>query len=314
LATAIANLSQDTIRTSDALNNVHVAADTITMNLNVSNVATQVVSFTANNSTNTNLAVDFRTPNEVSMVAYGTNADVDLRLSGQGTGHVIIGETGDGVLQAETGYNMTVAAGTGGTMFVTGTNVSLGNKADTPVAVFTGTTNATSHLAVTNSNTAVSVGVVGTGSNLDLVFAPKGTGSVNVSNAAVINVANATNAQDAVTLSQMTAAVTASTVGGVKTLVGTFAGTATTLALGTITGTVLRVKVLITGAYTSGSITVNSAATGDLAASSAIDEASAGLYLIEAATPVTAQAITATLIGAGLTGGSATVIVEYLQG
>jgi hypothetical protein len=316
IALELSTLSQDTIKTTDSLNSVHVANDAITTKLNVGGVATTVLSVTGGSATNSALTMDFTTANAVALTASGTDANVDLRLAAQGSGHVIIGETGVGVIQSDTGYDMTVASGSGAALNLLGdTAVNIGEADGTTIAQFTGTAGATGYATVLNGNTAVTLGAAGAGTNIDLVFAPKGSGVVNVSGAKVINVANATNATDAVNLQQLTAAVISADLGVVKTLTAILPATSGAVALGTITGTVLSVKVLISAGYDAGStITVGGATANDLAASTDIDESTAGIYLVETASVETAQAITATVTNATGLNGAAYVVVEYLQG
>jgi len=316
LAETVATLSQDTIKTIDDLNYVHVAEKSITMALDVGGNAAVVVNAISTANTNTSLVMDFGTSDQVKLGAQGTNADVDLRLAAQGAGHVIIGETGVGVIQADDGYDMTVAGGTGANLNLLGDVVNIGDASGTNVAVFAGTVGATAWATVTNGNTSVTFGAAGAASNLDLVFAPKGTGVVNMSSARVINVANATASTDAVNKGQLDTAISTASVGVVKTVTAVLPATSGEVALGTITGTVLRVRVLVTGAYDAGS-TITVGKTGgpanDLADSTDIDESTAGIYVIETAKDYSAVTVSATVTNATGTNGSAKVVVEYLS-
>ncbi len=316
LAETLATLSQDTIKTEDNLNSVHVSEGAITMSLNVGGNATVVANVVAGANTNTNLVLDFNTANEVKLAAMGDEADVDLRLAAQGAGHVIIGETGVGVIQADDGYDMTVAGGTGSNLNLLGTIVKVGDASGTSITEFSGVPGATAYSTVTNGNTAVTFGAAGAASNLDLIFAPKGTGVVNMSSARVINVANATTATDAVNKGQLDAAVSTATVGVVKTVVATLPATSGTVTLGEVTGTVLRVRVLVNTAYDAGSTLVvgSSGTPNELAADTDIDESTAGIYVVETAKDYSAISVTATVTNATGSNGSAKVIVEYLAG
>jgi hypothetical protein len=314
LATELATLSQDTIKTEDGLNSVHVADGLITTKLDVAGTATVVSTMVATANTNTALALDFSAADEVKLAASGTSADVDLRLTAQGSGHVIIGETGVGVIQADDGYDMTIAGGTGANLNLQGTLVNVQDGSGTNVAVFAGVAGATAWATVANGNTAVTFGAAGAASNLDLVFAPKGGGVVNMSSARVINVANATASTDAVNKGQLDAALSTASVGVVKTVVATLPATSGSVTLGTITGTVLRVRVLVSNTYDAGSTIVvgNSTTANDLAADTDIDEGTAGIYVIETAKDYSAITVTATVTNTTGLNGAAKVIVEYL--
>jgi len=315
LAASLLDLSQDTIKTGDNLNSVHVADQIITMKLNVDGNAAVVANIVSTANTNTNLVIDFGTSDEVKLSAHGIAADVDLRLSAQGSGHVIIGETGVGVIQADEGYDMTVSGGTGANLNLLGDTVLIGDASATTIAEFTGVGGATAFATVSNGNTAVTFGAAGAPSNLDLIFSPKGTGVVNMSSARVINVANATTATDAVNKGQLDTAISTASIGVVKTVVATLPATSGTVTLGDVTGTVLRVRVLVSTAYDDGStIVVGSSGTpNELAADTDIDEGAAGIYVVETAKDYSATSVTATVTNATGSNGSAKVVVEYLS-
>ena len=173
---------------------------------------------------------------------------------------------------------------------------------------------ATAYSTLTNGNTSVSFGAAGAATDIDLVFAPKGAGTVDMSSARVVNVANATAGTDAVNKGQLDTAISTAAVGVVKTVVATLPATSGAVTLGEVTGTVLRVRVLINNAYDSGStITVGTSGTpNDLAADTDIDESAPGVYVVETAKDYSAQTITATVTNATGTNGAAKVVVEYL--
>jgi gas vesicle protein len=314
LSLELSTLSQDTIKTTDGLNSVHVGTDYVVTKLNVGGNATVVSNVVAGANTNSYLGVDLTNSDEVVLGAYGVDPNVDLRLVGQGSGHVIIGETGVGVIQADTGYDMTVAGGAGANLNLLGDTVNIGEADSTTIGQFSGTAGATGYLTFANGNTAVTVGAAGTGSNIDLVFAPKGTGVVNVSGTKIINVANATNSGDAVNYGQLSSAVSASLSGIVSTFTCTLPATTGSVSLGTVTGTVLSVKVLVSAVYDVGStITVDDSATAGLAASSDIDESTVGIYMVETLKSYSAQPLVATVTNATGMNGAATVVVEYIH-
>jgi hypothetical protein len=316
LANSVANLSQDTIRTEDNLNSVHVAAQLIETKLDVAGTATTVLTVVSTDDTDSKLAIDAGVAGEIALRATGLGTDVDLRLVGQGSGHVIIGETGVGVIQADDGYSMTVAGGFGGgALLLLSDEITVGAEDGTAIAKFYGDANATAFATVTNGTNSVEFGVDGTGSNLDLVWAPKGLGNVSVSNARVLFVGNAVASTDAVNLGQLGTAIAAAEVGHVKTIVATLTETNGAVTLDEVTGTVLRIRVLITGAFNSGvTITVGSAegTSNELAGANDIDEGSAGIYIVDTAKDYVDGTIQATIAGAVSGTGSAKVYVEYM--
>ena len=316
VANSLATLSQDTIRTSDGLNSVHVGQDYVATSLNVNNAAVLVANTIAGPATNTVLTTDFSQANSIVLTASGPVGDnIDLRLAAQGAGHVIVGETGVGYIQSDAGYDMTVAAGSGANLNLIGTNVNIQDESGANVAVFTGVANAGSYATVVNGNSSVTLGAAGSQSNLDLVFAPKGTGVVNVSGTRIVNVAPAQAATDAVNLAQLRSAVTSAQTGAVQTVSATLPATSGTVNLGSVMGTVLRVRVIVNNAYDTGSTIV----VGDTSTANSLtdtpdsDESTAGIYVSDVnKSYANATTLTATVTNNTGSNGSATVIVEYL--
>ena len=316
VANSLATLSQDTIRTSNSLNYVHVGNDYVATAMNIGGVATVVANTIAGPASNTLLTTDFTQANAILLQATGpVGANVDLRLAAQGAGHVVVGETGVGYIQSDSGYDMTVAAGSGANLNLIGTSVNIQDESGSDVAVFTGSANAGTYATVVNGNSSVTLGVAGTPTNLDLVFAPKGTGVVNVSGTRIINVAPAQAPTDAVNYAQLQSAVTAAQSGAVQTVMAALPATSGTVSLGPVLGTVLRVRVIVNAAYDAGStITVGDpSATNALTDTPDVDESTAGIYVADVnKSYANATALSATVTNGTGSNGSARVIVEYL--
>jgi hypothetical protein len=317
VAQALENLQQDEIISLDTFTSVKAANTGTQFNGNVDGTKTLVGEVLAGAATDSKFVLDTRTAGEIAISAVSNTAtDVDLRLVAQGAGHVIIGETGVGFIQADDGYDMTVAGGVGADLNLLGAAVKIGSEDGTSVAEFVGTNGAATKVTVTNGNTAVTFAATGA-TNTDLVFAPSGTGSVNVSNAKITGVANAVATTDAVNKGQLDTAVAASQVGSLRTVVASLTEVDGTVDIGVVLGTVVRIKVLVTGAFGSGTtITVGSDAgtANELATASDIDEAAAGVYIIETVKQyLSSSTIQATITNSTLSGtGAAKVIVEYI--
>jgi hypothetical protein len=150
--------------------------------------------------------------------------------------------------------------------------------------------------------------------NADLVLAPAGTGAVNVSNAAIHNVANPTNAQDAATKNYVDTQITANKSGSMQCLVATT--TTTTTNLGSpITGRIRYVTVEILTPYTAGAtITLGTSTNAtQISDASQQDETTAGLYSFQVDVDyTTATQIVATVNGSPATG-QARVMIDYIQ-
>ena len=81
----------------------------------------KVADFVSTGSGDSNFEFDVATAGEVRIEAQGTPTDVDIRLVPKGSGQVFIGDTGDGVIQADDTFNLTVKGGdnTGGNVQIT---------------------------------------------------------------------------------------------------------------------------------------------------------------------------------------------------
>jgi hypothetical protein len=329
--TNLNNLSQDEIHNSTNLYAVKTTASAVELYGDKGSVKTkmgQVVTGAAQNST---FEIDLATANEVRFEAHSDTAtNVDIRLVPQGSGQVVVGETGtNGVIQADNGYDLTLAGGdqaggqAGNLVLTAGGGATNGKvlvkdgSGNTVLAVSAG--NAATNAVISGSATAVTFAADGSASNVDVVLAPKGTGSVSASNAKIVAVANGTAPTDAVNVSQLQTAVssaqTAATSGSHRSVSAAITETNGSVALGTVNGTAVRVKVVVTSAFSAGaSITVGRAgATAELVASSDVDEAAVGMYVIELAKDYTSTGITATVVAGSGSTGTAKVYVEYIS-
>ena len=301
LEEALENLSQDTITSLNKVYSVHAA-----------NTA---VEFAA---TDAKVGLDLTlSDSEARLAVNSTGADADLRLVAKGAGQVIIGDEGVGIIQADDGFDMTVAGGaaTGdaaaGNLNLKGAEVSIQDEDGTSVAKFV--SGGSAGLVLETTNNAVSFVAEGVDADVDLVFDPKGAGRVDVSGAKVVNVADGVAATDAVNKGQLDAAVAAAEVGHVVSVSTSVAASTGAFPIGKVTGLVTRVRVVILNAYNSGAtVTVGTdTLASDLVAAADLDESAAGVYIIETAREYQAANLVVTIAGA--TAGAAKVYVEYIK-
>lgn len=296
----------DTTRIYDAAGTTYVDTDSVAGIVEVFATGEKVAQFESAGTADSHFSFDTGTAGEVRVEAVsGSATDVDIRLVPQGSGQVIVGETGtNGVIQADDGFDLVIAGGDNASG-VAGDLILRAGAGTTDGTLFLGDA-ADAALSVVGSTIAA----VGAADDINVVLDPKGTGSIDASSAKIVNVANGTSAQDAVTYSQLQAVagnVTSSQVGSVRTVVQTV--TAGTTNIGAeIKGTVTRVKVVVIGALTS--LTVGDATVADrLVGSADIDEATIGTYLVETAHQYGALTqVQAVVAGAG----SARILVEYI--
>ena len=296
LEEALENLSQDTITSLNTIYSVHAA-----------NTSVDVASTEADTKLEVKLA-----DGEVRMAAVSSEANADLRLVAQGTGQVIIGDEGVGIIQSDDNFDMTVAAGAGNqTLHLKGRKVAIESDAGVAIASFESAGSAKAKVSTTDA--AVSFAAEGDAADVDLVFDPKGAGRVDVSGAKVVNVADGVAATDAVNKGQLDAAVAASEVGHVVSKSVSVAATNGQVTIGAVTGMVTRVRVVVLTAYNTGAtISVGTdALASDLVAAADVDETAAGVYIIETARDYAAANLVVTIAGA--TVGSAKVYVEYIK-
>lgn len=296
LENALENLSQDTITSINEVYSVHAANTAVEFKAVGSDVGLDLTL----SDTEARLAVN------------STAADADLRLVAKGAGQVIIGDEGVGIIQADDGYDMTVAGGVGGgKLNLKGAEVSIQDEDGAQVAKFV--SGGSASLVLETTNNTVSFAAQGVDADVDLVFDPKGAGRVDVSGAKVVNVADGVDATDAVNKGQLDAAVAAAEVGHVVSASASVAATNGAVVLGEVTGLVTRVRVVILNAYNAGAtITVGTdTLASDLVAAADLDESAAGVYIIETAREYEAANLVVTIAGA--TAGAAKVYVEYIK-
>lgn len=129
---------------------------------------------------------------EVRIEAHGTPTDIDIRLVPQGGGQVFIGDTGDGVIQADNGSKLTLAggdntaSGNGGNLVLRGGNgagtdgvVQILDATENEVMEFRGVASATNYFVATNAATAGAVILASAGdADTNIELAPAGEGLV----------------------------------------------------------------------------------------------------------------------------------------
>ena len=330
VADDLANLSQDEIRNGDNTVSVKAADTGIEFSVDVDG-KTKVGEIVGGEDTDSAFKIDVGTAGEVRLEAASSSAtDVDIRLVPQGSGHVYIGETGAGIMQAEDGFDLTIAGGdaadgAAGDLILRGGNgetqgkVRITDGAGSDVMTFEGTASATSYVKATNGSGSATLGVEGSATNADLVLVPKGTGNVSVSNARVVNVATPTASSDAATKGYVDTSVATAISGALLTRVAQVTEQTGTVNLGQVmTGTVVRVRVVVTNAFSAGAkITVGRDGTEDdlaeLADDSMIDESTMGVYTIDVAKTYTATQLVVSVTAGSGTEGAAQVIVEYVN-
>lgn len=330
------------IQSADTLTSVDTGATTATdVTVKASDgTASHVVStFATGASADSVFAVSNATAGEVTLSATsGTDANVNLRLVPQGTGEVIIGSTGDGLIQSDNTFNLKLSGGdstTGssaaGNLILKGGNAtgstgaagvtiiedSLGNN----VAEFLGATTPVNFLTFTNSATGAGPTIAATGSdtNVNLVLSPKGTGLIIAPTGYTAQLTSTGTTEDVATkgyidtaITAVNTAITTAKTGVVYTEVVNVTTTTTNIATA-FTGRVISATVVVNTPYSAGTITLgDSVSATSIADSSLIDESSAGVYVINANNNyTTSSTLIATLTGA--VGGSATIIVSYIH-
>lgn len=292
LAGDLQNLSQDTLTSAGEVYTIH-AADT------------HAEIAAAGSSTKIEMTA---ASGEVVIAASDAEGDADLRLVAAGEGSVVIGEAGDGFLQAEDGYNMTVAGGdNGGNLTLKGSIVNV--ESDNGALVIDGS----------------SIAAEGAAADIDLVFAAKGAGAIDMSGAQVVNVANAVAASDAINKSQLDAAiadlsdaVVASESGHVAVVRANITNAAGKVDLGQVSGTLMSIRVVVGTAYTAGAAKLNieyDAGAGAVALADQdvdFDKTETGVYIVELGGIDVADAVISVDVEAHAAG-AAKVFVEYIK-
>lgn len=159
-------------------------------------------------------------------------------------------------------------------------------------------------LRVTGTASAATLAAQGSGSNINIVLDPKGTGTVDVSSAKVVNLANATASGDALPFGQSKAIHTSYAVADITEA-------NSNVVIGVVNGVVLRVIVYLSAGFGGGStLTIGySGSQSALAAAADIEHTAAGIYVIDNVSVIN-QTVNAYITGTG--SGAGKVVVEYL--
>lgn len=334
LSADLSNLSQDQIQSANTLYSVKTTNSAVETYGDKGGVKTLFMNAVTGAAQDSTITLSTAVAGEVRMEAHsGTATDVDIRLIPQGEGQVIVGDQGtDGVIQADDGYDLILsggdnAAGAPGNLVLAGgagdgangvVSVKTSIEGDT-IATFEGSS-AGSNLKFSSTTNSVVVAAAGSAADLDVVLAPKGTGSVDASNAKIAHVANATNSHEAVNLGQLTSAVasaqTAATSGSHRTVTASITENTGTIVVGSVHGTAVRVKVVVSTAFSAGAaITVGTASVpAELVSAADVDEAAAGMYIVELAKDYASATNVVVSVTAGSgSAGTAKVYVEYVS-
>jgi hypothetical protein len=333
--TQVGNISTAHIRDNSTSPKAQVATDEVsgdvTIDVSTGTAGARIATFSGSAASNSSLNIDNATAGQININAYSSTAtDVSVFINPQGNGRVYIGNNlSDSALQADDGQSLTLAGGdsttaNGGNLYLRGGNtthsgstngnVILEDSTGATSLTIAGVTGSNSSLTASNGIAQATISVATSVTNADLVLAPAGTGAVNVSNAAIHNVANPTNAQDAATKNYVDTQITANKSGSMQCLVATT--TTTTTNLGSpITGRIRYVTVEILTPYTAGAtITLGTSTNAtQISDASQQDETTAGLYSFQVDVDyTTATQIVATVNGSPATG-QARVMIDYIQ-
>jgi hypothetical protein len=331
------------IRDNNAAPKAQVATDEVSgaVTIDVSNGTTgkRIATFTGGAASDSSLNIHNEVAGAVSIDAYSaTSSDVNVFINPQGNGRVYIGNgQADSALQADDGQSLTLAGGdstttNAGDIILRGGHTTASGMTDGNVKLedsngqltlkIAGVTGADSNLTASNGVGQATVSVDSTAANADLVLAPKGTGAVNVSGAAIHNVQDPTNAQDAATknyvdtqIATTNTAITTSKVGSLQNLTATIS-TATGNVGSAVTGRVRYVTVEILTPYSAGGTISIGTSQGPTALcdSWSIDESTAGLYTFQVDVNFTSATQIIATIGGTPAAGQARVMIDFIQG
>jgi hypothetical protein len=318
---ALALLHTDYIYSGNNLFKVQTTNTAVEIYGDVGGVSGKIGQIVAGSSSNANFSLDLSASGVVALNAgrrSGTSA-TDIALAPYNGGNVVInGSTvvGNSALTISGGSasDLTLQGGYGG-VGQPGGSVKLADG-NGDLVLTTGTGSAVGYLTV-DGGSSVTLSTSGSGTDIDLVLAPKGAGSVNASNAAIINVATPSNATDAANRGYVDDALMNAFVGTVRSFAVDFTETDGSVNIGTFKGTAVRVRVMIDTAFTSGTaITVGrTGAADELVTANTVDEANTGLYIIDSMKNyATNTTVMVTVAGSGGGSGAGKVLVEYVQG
>lgn len=284
---------------------------------------------------------------EVQMAAEGTATDIDIRLVPKGNGQVYIGDTGDGIIQADDDYALTLKGGDsntgdagdlileggagastnasgdvilrGGTGGAAEGTVHIQDSASNDIMVFqAGSGTVDSYFTVSNAEAATGqltlAASSGTASDVDILLSPKGTGKLYY---------GGTTADDEVaTVGDVNSSIASNTDPLTRRATVSADGASTSFNIGSAlanvagkTYAVSRVIINVSTAFNtdSGATVQDTVGVTTLAANSEFDLTATGVYVIDV--PFTDVAGNAQFALTGFssapTTGAATITVEY---
>lgn len=333
----IGALDATQIQSTDGLTKVDtdLVTGAVTVDAKAGTGTSRVAEFHSGTGANSYLSFSNATLNEVTFTAAGTSDDVDLHLLAKGDGVVRVGAEGEsGNIQADAGMNLVLSGGgdldgAGGSLILRAGHGATDNgqlllqtgDGQTVITV-KGAAGQTAGLVAEAGTTAVTLSAAGSEDNIDIKLKTKGTGKIDAGVAIISSVVDPVAAQDAATknyvdtvASNINNQVQTNLIGSLQTREITIS-TATMDVGAMIKGRVRRVMLKINTGYSAGAqLTIGTASSPDeLVTNDAIDESTIGIYDLNTAVNYT----TATQLRAFVTGGpsvgSATLVVEYIQG